>query len=68
MQQLLLNMRKVDYMGSKALASTLMFAAPQRQGGSEDSDCSFETEEIGQRDPSLRGFANDMQLQDRRDV
>ena len=52
-QRLLINMRSVDYMGSRPLASTLMFAPST--GESEGSSESYDMAESTQRPPPSDG-------------
>ncbi|KAJ3541116.1 hypothetical protein NMY22_g4023 [Coprinellus aureogranulatus] len=52
-QRLLINMRSVDYMGSRPLASTLMFAStPEESKGPEEGEECYDMTETSQLPPS----------------
>ncbi|TEB21354.1 hypothetical protein FA13DRAFT_1717026 [Coprinellus micaceus] len=52
-QRLLINMRKIDYMGSEPVASKLLFAPPPL-GSEDDRDGDFESLERAQEPSGLR--------------
>jgi hypothetical protein len=52
-QRLLINMRKVDYMGSEPVASKLLFAPPAPES-EDDLEADFESCEMTPEHPAMR--------------